>query len=1284
MADGKITIDIEIDGKKIKAVVQDIKELEKVSKASSKGVDNVKESVKKVDSKKVKDASTDMKDLQKTSETSAKSMKGVSDSIEKVDGKPIESAGKDAEGFSQKSDKATKSTKSFVTALIAVKVAGAVFNALKSSMDGAIARFDTFEKFPKVMKALGFGAEESKDAIDRLSGAIDGLPTTLDDIVSSTQKFVGINGSLSRSTSIAEGLNNAFLASGSSSADAARGAEQYAQMLQNGTVDMQSWRSINETMGTSLNFVAREMLGTEASSMDLYNAIKGGNIAFRDFEDALIDAGTGTGDLAKLAKENSKGIATSFGNLKNSTVKGLANILESVDKVVKKTSGKNIAENLDAMKVVVNKTFKVVGSMIEATVPLVELLADGFKLLYTTGKALSPVLIGVGTAFAAYKVISTISDSMKKYNQMSELAIASGKALTISTKAKTTATILDTGATEAQAIAEAANNGVLTIGTALIGALTGKIKLAVVAKAAWTTATGALSGALTFLATNPVGMAIAAIGILVGAGAALYKWFSRSSGAAEEMADKVEESRSQVDELTKSVKNTSNARKEEIEYSKKQIASYKGVAEAIVNLSEQEKLSTKDKNDMKASIDELNREFADLNLVYDENTGKLNMNKEAIMGVVDQYSNLENAAKITEDINNNEREAFDIKNQLMEVQKQQNQLYEDSTVPRYKIKKAEEELQAQEAELIEAQRLNAEEYKILQEEKSLAVQNAAAAEAEVIANQMITYETLSASQQQSVESMKATWQSYADSATNMFDTLSDKQTLSVAEMQANLEENQRVIGQWGENIAALAERGVDEGLLNTLREAGPSSAGYVAALVAASDTELDGLNTSFKEGGDTATQALKDAFGLGAQEIPQEVMGLVTATKETLMSEIEAADFKSLGKNIPEGAAKGINEGANEVGEASRRLGLRADEEFKNQLGIQSPSRVFKESGGYIIDGLVSGLTGGTGKVTSAMNQLKNVMVSALRSIEITSNTSFKSYSQNMSSSLTQASSIAISRTNQMKATFTSFNSFLRTNSTTSMTAYTQALMRGLNRANQIVTSGNTRMRAQFTSLKTSITTLSRAMMSSYASNMQNGSNRATSAVVSGNNRMISALYSLRSGFYSAGVNASYGLASGINAGSGAAIYAAQSLAARVSATMKNALKIHSPSRVMRDEIGRYIPQGIAKGIEEDSEFVDNALNKMVQMPKLSAEKALGVFGGASIGLGQSVSNTYYQNQNTIDYKKLASAIKEQPVVVQAIVDGRSFNKENAPYQSAMSAKRNKQSEWGLALDTRI
>ncbi|GAF14929.1 phage tail length tape-measure protein [Bacillus sp. JCM 19045] len=89
--------------------------------------------------------------------------------------------------------------------------------------------------------------------------------------------------------------------------------------------------------------------------------------------------------------------------------------------------------------------------------------------------------------------------------------------------------------------------------------------------------------------------------------------------------------------------------------------------------------------------------------------------------------------------------------------------------------------------------------------------------------------------------MKSNWEDYKNSATDMFNTLSDESETTIAEMTENLQENQRIIGEWADNIAILAERGVDEGLLETLRAAGPSSAGHVNELVNASDKELEGL-----------------------------------------------------------------------------------------------------------------------------------------------------------------------------------------------------------------------------------------------------------------------------------------------------------------------------------------------------------------------------------------------------------------------------------------------------------
>ncbi|KAA5655014.1 tape measure protein, partial [Pseudomonas aeruginosa] len=124
---------------------------------------------------------------------------------------------------------------------------------------------------------MGFDADESRKAINRLSKGIEGLPTTLDSVAKTTQRIALMTGDLDGAVDITLALNNAFLASGASSADAARGLEQFVQMLSTGTVDLQSWRTLQETMPVALNKTAEAFGYAGASAQkDLYNALKEG------------------------------------------------------------------------------------------------------------------------------------------------------------------------------------------------------------------------------------------------------------------------------------------------------------------------------------------------------------------------------------------------------------------------------------------------------------------------------------------------------------------------------------------------------------------------------------------------------------------------------------------------------------------------------------------------------------------------------------------------------------------------------------------------------------------------------------------------------------------------------------------------------------------------------------------------------------------------------------------------------------------------------------------------
>lgn len=146
-------------------------------------------------------------------------------------------------------------------------------DALTNSIDGAIERVDTLNVFPKIMKNLGFETEESETALGKLSDRIEGLPTTLDEIVSYTQRLASTMGNLNKgtrnATNLALAFNDAALAGGKGQAEANRAFEQFVQVMSRGRPSMQDWKIMLEVMPGQLKQLAKYM-GTNNKSFADY------------------------------------------------------------------------------------------------------------------------------------------------------------------------------------------------------------------------------------------------------------------------------------------------------------------------------------------------------------------------------------------------------------------------------------------------------------------------------------------------------------------------------------------------------------------------------------------------------------------------------------------------------------------------------------------------------------------------------------------------------------------------------------------------------------------------------------------------------------------------------------------------------------------------------------------------------------------------------------------------------------------------------------------------------
>lgn len=240
--------------------------------------------------------------------------------------------------------------KSIVAGVGITKVIGASMNVLSSSLDGAINRFDTMQSYPKVMKSLGFEVEQSQKSVAKLNQSVQGLPTSLADVVTTSKSLAAVTGNIDKATDTTIALNHAFLASGSSSEDASRGLQQYSQMLAKGTVDMQSWRTLQETMAPALTKVAKKLGIASGNTNELYEALQNGTISFDQLNDAMIECDTETGGFADTALEASKGIKTSMTNIKSAVQNLEQGFMSAMNNMLKSKAMGGLVDNLEKIK----------------------------------------------------------------------------------------------------------------------------------------------------------------------------------------------------------------------------------------------------------------------------------------------------------------------------------------------------------------------------------------------------------------------------------------------------------------------------------------------------------------------------------------------------------------------------------------------------------------------------------------------------------------------------------------------------------------------------------------------------------------------------------------------------------------------------------------------------------------------------------------------------------------------------------------------------------------------
>lgn len=97
------------------------------------------------------------------------------------------------------------------------------------------------------------------------------------------------------------------------------------------------------------------------------------------------------------------------------------------------------------------------------------------------------------------------------------------------------------------------------------------------------------------------------------------------------------------------------------------------------------------------------------------------------------------------------------------------------------------------------------------------------------------------------------------------------------------------------------------------------------------------------------------------------------------------------------------------------------------------------------------------------------------------------------------------------------------------------------------------------------------------------------------------------------------GLAEGMYSSLGAVTAAANALVEQAERAARAKAQIHSPSRLFRDSVGRFLPMGVAVGIERGTKYVDKALGGMYDHINAFSYKAEDIIGAGKAKLSKTV-----------------------------------------------------------------
>lgn len=384
--------------------------------------------------------------------------------------------------------------------------------------------------------------------------------------------------------------------------------------------------------------------------------------------------------------------------------------------------------------------------------------------------------------------------------------------------------------------------------------------------------------------------------------------------------------------------------------------------------------------------------------------------------------------------------------------------------------------------------------------------------------------------------------------------------------------------------------------------------------------------------------------------------------------------------------------GGRKVIEALNKAGSNIVEVLRKVLGIHSPSKVMIDLGRWIVAGLVKGLTGSVSKVESTVKQLGDRIYNAfVKQFGLTKGRRLSSaLTKSLSDETRRLTTLAKQRESvaaKLKVAQDKLADAVKAREDFARNIREQVMgfgaITGLTPSGQAPTSegfiAELRNRVeeskQFT--KTLAELRKRGLnLTTYRQLVEAGVDTGgpiAQALLEGGTGAIKQINALTSQLgavakdlgarssrelYQAGVNSAQALVRGLQSQAKALANAAKKLADQIVKYLKRALKIKSPSQLLADQVGQFLPLGVAQGIERNADAITDAL-----LPRLTLTYGTRAGSAQGIQVGEYNPGTFTKGNR--QQRQPLYLVLEDGTQFRAYIDNRADGRLSAAARRA-------------------